>query len=71
MKPSELKYQHETKHPNSYFFTRDTMRFFGDTMRNFGCYDDGTDWVLYRKKPTRAGLHEWYFDKITFERKFK
>ena len=36
MTPSELKYQHETVCPESYFFDHKTMRFFGDTMRNYG-----------------------------------
>jgi hypothetical protein len=36
MTPSELKYQHETNNPDSYFFDRKSMKFFGDTMRNYG-----------------------------------
>jgi hypothetical protein len=36
MTPSELKYQVESHGHNRFFFTRDTMRFFGDTMRNYG-----------------------------------
>ena len=36
MTPSDLKYEHELRHPESYFFDRKTMRFFGDTMRNYG-----------------------------------
>jgi hypothetical protein len=62
--PSELKALHEKNNPQGYFFDRDTMRFFGDTMGNFGVRDGGkvktlTDkgvaevevWDLYRKRP--------------------
>jgi hypothetical protein len=69
MKPSELKYNHETRNPNSYFFTRDTMQFFGDTMSNFRVKDKGTHFELYRKHPVKHGLNSsYYFDKTTFER---
>lgn len=36
MTPSELKSHVEAAHPESFFFTRSTMRFFGDTMANYG-----------------------------------
>ena len=36
MTPSELKYQVENAGQDSHFFTRKTMQFFGDTMRNYG-----------------------------------
>lgn len=36
MNASELKYQIESHGNAPYFFSRDTMRFFGDTMRNYG-----------------------------------
>lgn len=50
MTPSELKYQHEKAVPNCFFFSRDSMKFFGDTMKNYGVrssklvveYIDGT-----------------------------
>jgi len=42
MTPSELKYEVERSGIESYFFTRDTMRFFGDTMKNYGVRDGGT-----------------------------
>lgn len=52
MTPSELKYNVETK-TTSNFFSRDSMRFFGDTMRNYGVrsatiqtsYDENDQWV--------------------------
>lgn len=36
MTPSELKYQIEQAGTEPHFFTRKTMQFFGDTMRNYG-----------------------------------
>jgi hypothetical protein len=36
MTPSELKYNVENAGHDRYFFTRSTMKFFGDTMRNYG-----------------------------------
>jgi hypothetical protein len=36
MTPSELKYQVEQAGHDSHFFTRDSMKFAGDTMRNYG-----------------------------------
>ena len=69
MSPSELKYNHEQHNPNSHFFTRSTMQFFGDTMRNYGCYDGGNVWVLWRKSPVKHGLQSsTQFSKDTFKR---
>jgi hypothetical protein len=74
----DLKYLYERNNPEGHFFDRDTMRFFGDTMRNFGVYDGGTVktitgngveeeevWELYRKRPVKNGLHGHcrYFSK--------
>jgi hypothetical protein len=36
MTPSELKYEVESHGKEPYFFTRETMQFFGDTMVNYG-----------------------------------
>jgi len=36
MNASELKYHVENAGHDSYFFTRSSMKFFGDTMRNYG-----------------------------------
>jgi hypothetical protein len=36
MSPSELKYQVESRGTESHFFSRRTMKFFGDSMRNYG-----------------------------------
>jgi hypothetical protein len=79
MTVSSLKYLYERNNPGGHFFDRDTMRFFGDTMRNFGVRDGGqvdtltTEginkgvevWELYRKRPVKCGLHGHcsYFSK--------
>jgi len=61
----------------SYFFTRDSMKFFGDTMSNYGVNSatievDGEDvavWELSRKRPVKNGLQDSaYFDKTTYAR---
>jgi hypothetical protein len=71
MTASTLKYLYERNNPEGHFFDRDTMRFFGDTMRNFGVRDGGMVdtlttkgiesnvpvWELYRKRPVKCGLH--------------
>jgi len=41
MTPSELKYNVE-QGQDRFFFTRDTMKFFGDTMANYGVRDGGS-----------------------------
>ena len=68
MTPSELKYQVELSGHEPYFFTRKTMKFFGDTMANYGVRDAGDAWELHRKRPVKHGLKtSHYFDKVTFE----
>ena len=70
MTASGLKKLYETNNPRGYFFCRNTMRFFGDTMGNFGVRDAGKiragygkgieevdAWELYRKRPVQGGLH--------------
>lgn len=80
MKPYELKYAVESAGHERYFFTRKTMKFFGDTMKNYGVtesviktYDKEAVkvWELYRKKPVKHGLmSSAYFEKETFRRVF-
>lgn len=82
MTPSELKYRVESAGHDSHFFTRRTMQFFGDTMRNYGVRskpvtflnylgETVTAWELYRKTPVRHGLSDSaYFDCTTFARVF-
>ncbi len=79
--PSDLKYCVERSGFESYFFTRKTMNFFGDTMRNYGVrkmtidttYDKGLSvYELYRRKPVKHNLIESaYFDAKTFKRVHK
>ena len=81
MNASELKYQVEASREEPYFFTRKTMKFFGDTMRNYGVrsavistYDEtAVDcWELYRKRPVRHGLQSSaYFRKSDFSQIFQ
>jgi len=66
----------------SYFFTRDTMRFFGDTMANYSLASKPvtiTDrkgnavvaWELRRKRPVKHGLQSpAYFRTVDFARVF-
>ena len=56
-----------------YFFDRKTMRFFGDTMSNYGvvttCINGVECYELYRRKPVKHGLQDSaYFDANTFRR---
>ena len=54
MNASKLKALHLLHSPESQFFARETMRFFGDTLQNFGVRKSasGEDWVLYRRQKT-------------------
>ncbi len=77
MTPSELKAKVEAYGTSPYFFTYHNMRFFGDTMRNYGTRRDriidttGTPrdvWELWRKRPVGPGklTSSAYFDCETF-----
>lgn len=69
MTASTLKYWHEIRNPDSFFFTRKTMRFFGDTMKNYGVRKSGELWELYRKRPVKCGLqNSTFFDPVCFKR---
>jgi hypothetical protein len=80
MTASELKYRVESAGHEPHFFTRRTMRFFGDTMRNYGCRatriyirtgESVPVWELYRKRPVKHGLTgSAFFDRSTFERRW-
>ncbi len=81
MTASELKYNVETQDRENFFFTRKTMKFFGDTMRNYGVRMAVVDtytqenvkvWELYRKRPVKHNNQESaYFDRVTFQRVFR
>ena len=70
MTPSELKYHHLLLNPDSHFFDRETMRFFGDTMGNYGVITHEDCYELRRKRPVKHGLcSSVFFDKVTFEQR--
>ncbi len=81
MNASELKKHVEQARHDSYFFKKETMKFFGDTMRNYGVRKAVIDtygdknvpvWELYRKHPVKNGLDKSaYFRQETFEQIFK
>jgi hypothetical protein len=77
----DLKAFVEAAGHESHFFTRSTMKFFGDTMRNYGmrgpvtvvtpsgesvqCYE------LYRRHPVKCGVKDSaYFDANSYKRVF-
>lgn len=83
MTASELKYHIEQRGEEPYFFSRQTMRFFGDTMSNFGVrsvtvrvFDHQVQttrsvlaWELYRKHPVKHGLQSsHYFRKDGYDK---
>lgn len=79
MTASELRREVEAR-GNALFFSRKTMRFFGDTMRNYGVRtvrivaDDGETvnaWELFRRMPVKHGVaSSAYFRRDTFTRVF-
>lgn len=85
MTPSELKRKVQEAGHDPYFFSRENMRFFGDTMRNYGVRTDYVEvqgmhdpypqkievWELYRKHPVKHGNQSSaYFCKQTLRRVF-
>lgn len=81
MTASDLKWEVENAGHSPHFFTRSSMKFFGDTMRNYGVCEAVIDthtekgvevWELYRKKPVKNGLQSSaYFRKDNFSKAFK
>lgn len=77
---SELKYQIENAGTARFFFTRETMKCFGDTMKNYGVRPvtittitgDTVDcWELYRRRKTSKGLtSSAYFQRDTLEQRW-
>lgn len=75
MTPSELKANILDHDPDSHYFDRKTMKFFGDTMKNYGVrkteiitHDDPVPvevWELYRKKPVKHDLGRSAFFRTT------
>lgn len=79
---AELKRRVMSRGTESYFFTRASMKFFGDTMRNYGVRGPflivtNTEpcvevWELYRRKAVKDGLKESaYFRTDNYQRVFK
>lgn len=71
--PSELKALHEEHNPESYFFTRKSMGFFGDTMRNYAVklteIEGRWYYELLRRRPVKYGLkNSAYFEVDTYRR---
>ena len=65
MTPATLK--NKVNSTGSYFFTADSMRFFGDTMSNYGVREDIVSsccqknipvWELYRINPVKHGMQK-------------
>ena len=76
MTPSELKTSILAHDPDSHFFDQKTMKFFGDTMSNYGVRKAEINglavWELYRKRPIKYGLKtSAYFRTSDFEQIFK
>lgn len=65
---AQIKHAVESHKSESYFFSRNNMKFAGDTMRNFGTYthSDGTI-RLYRKHAVKHGLRgEWVYNPTDY-----
>lgn len=82
MTPAELKAHVENAGHERHFFNRATMKFFGDTMANYGVrakpvmvptYSEVVEcWELYRRRPNKKGLQgSAYFCTQTFQQRFK
>lgn len=60
MTASQLKQLVTENRPDSCFFLKENMRFYGDTMKNFSIKDGKTHWIIFRKKPTMGqSNYEW------------
>jgi hypothetical protein len=70
MTPSNLKQAVQAHNPGGFYFSPRTMKFFGDTMKNYRvrtCSFNPEYWELWRKRPVNGGLKaSHYFHKKTF-----
>ena len=72
MTPSELKHNYQQNNPDGHFFDHKTMKFFGDTMKNYGCRVVTSEtgrklYELHRKRMTKHGQKSSvYFDAFNF-----
>ena len=76
MTPSELKANILEHDPESHYFNRKTMQFFGDTMRNYGVRKAEIEgvavWELYSKRPVKCGRKtSAYFRTSDFKQVFE
>jgi hypothetical protein len=81
--PAQVRDNHESAFPDSLFFSRDSMRFAGDTMANFAVAADPVEfvthsgdavtcWQLYRKRTTAKGFSgAFYFNCETWKREHR
>lgn len=77
---SDLKFRVEQSGNEPHFFTRSTMRFFGDRMSNYGVRQPreitthsskAIAFELVRRRPVKNGLaSSAWFDAVTFKRVF-
>lgn len=82
MNKYELKRAVQRDSLNRHFFDRETMRFFGDTMVNYGVRAEPVSvitntgesvdcWELYRRRPVKHGIQTSAFFKVSdFRRVF-
>jgi hypothetical protein len=61
---SDIRAIYERLQPDGHFFDYKTLKFFGDTSKNFGVCKINADGLVefYRKKPVKHGLTgSWMF----------
>jgi len=66
---AQLRSKYEEHNPHGHFFSRETMKFFGDTMSNYGVryHAEHNAYELHRKRPVKEGNQQSaYFDADTF-----
>lgn len=54
--PAQIRARYEQNNPDGHCFDRKSMRFFGDTMRNFRAVRTETGYRLERRRPVKHGL---------------
>lgn len=63
----DIKHKHLLKEPNSYFFSRQTMRFFGQTLKSFSVRKYGRGYRMsapMRDRGKYMGETERFFDPV-------
>ena len=67
MTSTALKNEHLRREPNSHFWDKETMAFFGDRMRNFGVKKHKNGFELYRRHPVKHGVASSHWFSKDFE----